>query len=40
MYIDTEFVGFYLNQTAQYGMLLTEEKILVYFEFDTEAPWD
>ena len=39
-YIDSPFVGFHLMKEEQYGILLNEADVIVYFEFDTSEVWD
>ena len=39
-YVEDDFIAFYLNKTAHYGMLLNKNWLVVYFEFDPTAPWN
>ena len=38
-YVDTVYLGFYLDLEKQYGIFISEIFVIVFFEFDTGAPW-
>ena len=40
LYVDLEFLAFYLNIEEQYGLLMNTAWVIVYFEFDKNARWD
>lgn len=38
--MNAAFVGFHLMKEERYGILVNAADVIVYFEFDPEAPWD
>ena len=39
-YVNLDFEAFYLDKAARYGIFMTSRFVIIYFEFDTDAPWD
>ena len=40
VYLDVDFVDFFLNKEQHYGLFLNKDWLFVYFEFDPLARWD
>ena len=38
-YVNTVYLAFYLDLDKQYGVFISDIFIIVFFEFDTGAPW-